>query len=178
MSKTKTETAVSMERHCNWIRSLTLFSPLLLVMWLSTGCNTVDNLPAGVPKGYALFYCAKTFSPFPWIIMKDELGHNREEHVPTSWTPDSTLRIAVTPGTHVFEVDPGDLNIGGQNYPYATATTQVLVKEGMITPVRIEAGPMGQAGNTVWFTMRLVQEESFPADDYKKWRERTSSRDD
>ncbi len=173
MSKTKTETEVSMERHCNWIRSLTLFSPLLLVIWLSAGCNTVDNLPAGAPKGYTLFYCAKTFSPFPWIIMKDELGHIKEEHIPTSWTHDSTLRIAVKPGTHVFEV----VNTGGLNNPYATATTQVLVREGMITPVRIEAGPLGQAGNLVWFTMRLVQEESFPAVDYKKWKERTFSRD-
>jgi hypothetical protein len=142
---------------------------LATIFVLVTGCATTDSLPAGVPKGYAVFYSrngappSSTYQTFIYEIEGESIQCIGKLFW---WSAMSVCRIALEPGTHLLGARPPDVT-----GPGPVPQVQVLIEEGMVTPVRMVPHHI-TTFRPATFEMYLVAEDPVPLAGYEQWRNR------
>jgi len=110
---------------------------LIPLAWLLQGCASPNVNPSN-PKpgmGYVDFYATE---PLSWQIEELGAGTGEARKVFDDYTPLSILRVALLPGHHRLEVNL--LN----RITAEPTVAEVVVQDGMVTPVRISLVEMGE----------------------------------
>lgn len=154
-----------------------LFAPgvILLSLVCFAGCATsqiptTDWVSPDMPKGYVYFYNSPKnkipeYKEFQGHIFKLEaakkthVGHMENMYIPNPTFPSEVFamrRVALVPGKHSFIVEVGD----------SKNTVEVVIKEGMITPVRIDFINIRTKDHyhwlTFWYRIEIVTKLPVP----------------